>query len=411
MGNVGTGVFNILEQNGFDIKNNLKDHIDVKKVLVRNLEKERPCDRSLLTDSFEEILNDDEIQIVVELIGGIHPACDYIEQLLKKGKHVVTANKAVMATNGQALTSLAEKNGCFLKYEASVAGGIPIINTLIDSLSANKIEEIVGIINGTTNFILTQMTQQGLGFEQALKLAQDKGYAEADPSSDIEGQDAAYKTAILASIAYGVYIKPEDILTEGIVKITKQDIDYAKELGYTIKLLATSKMKGEDIEAYVLPSLVPNDHPLASINNEFNALFVKGNAVGEILLCGKGAGSYPTGSAVMSDIISITKAINNGLKNEDESAKAECSEVSMGEGQYYVRILVEDKPGVLGNIAKCFGEYNVSIESMVQHGRDKVKVPLVFVTHVTEQKVFNEALNKIKDIAEVYEIGSVLKVL
>lgn len=412
MGNVGSGVFNILKENGFDIRNNLKDHIDVKKVLVKNLDRDRACDKSLLTNSFEEILLDDEIGIVVELIGGIDPAYDYIKRSLEKGKHVVTANKAVIATHGQALAELAEKNGCFLRYEASVAGGIPIINTMIDSLSANKIEEIIGIINGTTNFILTQMTQKGLTFAEALKLAQDKGYAEADPTSDIEGQDAAYKTVILSSVAFGVNIKPEDILTEGIVKITKSDIEYAKELGYTIKLLATTKNKEDSVEAYVLPSLVPQDHPLASINNEFNALFVKGNAVGEILLCGKGAGSYPTGSAVMADIIAITKSVKDGLKNDSTAAsRATTKPVSVGDGQYYIRLLVEDKPGVLGAIALAFGKHGVSIESMVQHGIDDCQVPLVFITHSADKESFDKALDEIKSIDTVFEIGSVLKVL
>jgi len=414
MGNVGTGVYQILQENKDEIFKYLGSDIEVSKVLVRTINKDRrvSINNEILTDDFDDILMDKDIKIVVELMGGIDPSYEYIKKAISHGKHIVTANKAIMATHGKELNTLAKKNGVFIKYEASVGGGIPIINTLMESLAANKIEEIIGIINGTTNYILTQMTNEDLSFESALKLAQDNGYAEADPTSDIEGEDAAFKISILTSIAYGINISSSAIEREGITKIKKSDIEYATELGYKIKLLAVSKRNEDGLEIYVYPALVPNEHPLAAINNEFNALFVRGNAVGELLLCGKGAGSLPTGSAVLADILSVAKAIKNDLGNNVEADDIEKSiEVKgIGKSQYYIRLQVVDKPGVLGNIAMNFGKYGISLDSVVQKGKDERTVPLVFITHDVEKEVLDKALEEVKDYEYIEKIATILKV-
>ncbi|WP_432664120.1 homoserine dehydrogenase [Wukongibacter baidiensis] len=414
MGNVGSGVYQIVQENSKEIFKYLGSNIDVSKILVRSKNKERKLsvDNEMLTTDFDDILKDEEIKIVVELMGGLDPAFEHIKKAICHGKHIVTANKAIMATHGKELQDLANENGVFIKYEASVGGGIPIINTLMESLAANKIEEIIGIINGTTNYILTQMTSENLSFEDALKLAQDNGYAEANPTSDIEGEDAAFKISILTSIAYGLNVPAKIIDREGITKIQKSDIEYASELGYKIKLLAVSKKHEDFIEIYVHPALVPNEHPLAAINNEFNALFVKGNAVGELLLCGKGAGSLPTGSAVLADILSVAKAIKNDIENNVAACDSESDiEVKgIGKSQYYVRLQVVDKPGVLGNIAMTFGEYGISLESVVQKGRGEETVPLVFIAHDIEKEMLDKALEEVGRYEYVERVASILKV-
>ncbi len=414
MGNVGTGVYEILQENKSEVCRYLDKEIIPSKVLVRTLNKDRKLDidDKVLTDRFEDILEDQDIKIVVELMGGIEPAYGYIKRAITHGKHIVTANKAVIATYGKELEELANQNGVFIKYEASVGGGIPIISTIIESLAANKIQEIVGIINGTTNYILSQMTRENLSFEEALKLAQDNGYAEADPTSDIEGEDAAFKISILTSISYGINVPSEIIEREGITKVQKSDIEYASELGYKIKLLAVSKKHGNSVEIYVHPALVPNSHPLASINNEFNALFVKGNAVGELLLCGKGAGALPTGSAVLADILSVAKAIKNEIGNDSKINDTDSNiEIKgIGKSQYYIRLQVIDKPGVLGKVAMIFGSYGISLESVVQKGRGEISVPLVFITHDIEKEILDSALKEIISYKYVENIASILKV-
>lgn len=414
MGNVGTGVYKILQENKNEIVKYLGSHIDISKILVKTINKDRGIyiDGSMLTNNSDDILNDKNIEIVIELMGGIDPAFGYIKKAIENGKHVVTANKAVIATYGKELEALAKEKGVFLKYEASVGGGIPIINTLIESLAANKIEEIIGIINGTTNYILTQMTKNNLSFDEALRLAQNNGYAEADPTSDIEGEDSAFKISILAAIAYGLNVSSNSIEREGITKVQKRDIEYASELGYKIKLLAVAKKYKNEIEIYVYPSLVPNEHPLAAINDEFNALFLRGNAVGELLLCGKGAGSLPTGSAVLADILAVAKSIENNIDNignvnhGDKAVEVK----GIGNSQYYIRLQVIDKPGVLGKIAMTFGKHGISIDSVVQKSRGEKTVPLVFITHDIQKDMLDRALEEVDVYEYVEKVASVLKV-
>lgn len=413
-GNVGMGVWEILMNNGSKVDCILGRKVEIKKILVRDINKKRSIDvpDGIFTDNIDDIISDDDIDIVVELMGGIQPAFQYIKESLKNGKHVVTANKAVMATRGRELLHLANEAGRELRYEASVAGGIPIINTLNKDLAANNIEEITGIINGTTNYILTQMTTRGMSFDEALKQAQDMGYAEADPSSDIEGEDAAFKLSILTSIAFGVQVSPEKIPTHGITNVTEMEIEYARQLGYTVKLLSKVKKVDKKLELYVHPALVPSNHPLAAVSDEFNALFIRGDAVGDLMLYGKGAGSLPTGSAVLSDIMYIIDDMdeNNDRVIKRRKYNGDLEAVGEGKGEYYIRFQVADEPGVLGMISTTFGKYGISLASVVQQGHGEKSVPLVFVTHKVERTNLDAALKAIENCDFIEDIACILKV-
>lgn len=414
IGNVGKGVYSILSDNKDKIERNALCEIHVKKILVRDINKDRGIDipDGILTNNIDDILHDDEIKLVVELMGGVKLPYIYITTAINKGKHVVTANKAVIATYGRELIDLADKKGVFLKYEASVAGGIPIISVMDKSLTANRIDDIAGIINGTTNYILSKMTSLGMSFADALKLAQDRGYAEADPTSDVSGQDAAYKLAILAMKAYGVYVDPEDISYEGIENITKADIKYASRLNYTIKLLAEARRIDKTVALHVHPTLVPNSHPLASVNGAFNALFLSCNAADDIMLYGRGAGSKPTGSAVLSDVIEIIHMVERGYVVKAMAVpKIVPSVVGEKSGKYYIRMEVKDIPGVLGLIATLFGQYDVSLASVVQESKNEGNVPLIFVTHEIERKKLNAALSEIDGLDYTEKIASILRVI
>ncbi len=412
MGTVASGLVNIIELNNTKIAGNIKKQLVVNKVLVKDAVKKRnvslPAD-TYTTDAYE-IINNEEIQIIVELIGGINPAYEYIKLALNNKKHVVTANKALIATHGEELEQLAHINGVRLMYEASVGGGIPIINTITENLSVNEFEQIKGIINGTTNYILTQMTENGLEYEQAVKEAQRLGFAEADPSSDVDGDDAAYKIAILSSIAFNQRVNVNDIPKEGITKISKEDIAYAKELGYNIKLLASASRTNDEIELSVHPAFIPSAHPLSTVKNEFNAVFLKGNATGEIMLYGKGAGSLPTGSAVLSDIASIIK--NECRNNSGKIADSHMYKiVNRAYKKYYIRFEVIDKPGVLAKIASEFGKNNISLNSVVQRQKNgNNTAPLVFITHDTERKNIDAALAEIRNFDTVIQIASIIVV-
>lgn len=409
MGTVASGLINIIEFNNSKLVGTINKNLIIGKVLVKNPDKKRSVtlDPSVYTSEATEVINDKDVQIIVELIGGIHPAYEYIKAALNNKKHVVTANKALIATHGQELESLAIKNNVKLMYEASVAGGIPILNTISENLAANDFEQIIGIINGTTNYILTQMTDCGLEYDYAVKEAQRLGFAEADPSSDVEGDDAAYKISILATIAFGQRINIKDIPKEGITKISKEDISYAKELGYNIKLLASAVKKDNEIELSVHPAFVHEDHPLSTVKNEFNAVFLKGNAVGELMFYGRGAGSLPTGSAVLGDIISIIKNCKIEEKNTNNNIKV----VNKAYKPYYIRFEVIDKPGVLGKIANIFGENNISLASVVQRQKNgNNTAPLVFITHEVERKNIDAALEEIKNFKYVTNIASIIMV-
>ncbi|MFD3157193.1 homoserine dehydrogenase [Haloimpatiens sp. FM7330] len=410
-GNVGKGVWKILKENKEEIMKRSGYEIEISKVLVRDLNKPRGINipENIMTDNVEEILNDKSIKIVVELIGGEEPAKEYMLRAMKAKKHVVTANKLVLAKAGEELFKTAESEHIKFYYEASVGGGIPIIREINESLTANKITSIIGIINGTTNYILSKMTYEGLDFEKALKEAQEKGYAEADPTSDIEGYDVVYKLAIISSFAFGAKINHESIYREGITNITSEDIKYAKKLGYVIKLLAIGKEQNNKLELRVHPTLVPEHHPIANVNDSFNAIFLKGNAVGDLMLYGRGAGDLPTGSAVVGDIISILRS-NVDISINDNLGVKEIKDFGENKSEFYIRFNVEDRPGVLGEIATIFGENDVSIVFLTQDVINDDSVSVIIITHHCLERNLKNALNKIEKLPNINKVESIIRV-
>ncbi|GCD09950.1 homoserine dehydrogenase [Clostridium tagluense] len=414
-GNVGTGVWKILKENKKEIMKRSNYEIEVAKILVKDINKKRDIaiSKEILTDNIDDIINDESIKIVVELIGGRGEAKQYMIRAMKAKKHIVTANKLVIANWSDELFKIAEEEKVLFYYEASVAGGIPIIREINESLTANRIQQIIGIINGTTNYILSKMTNDGIGFEEALKEAQEKGYAEADPTSDVDGYDAVYKLAIMASLSFGTKINHDAIYREGIRSISSLDIEYAKKFGYTIKLLAIAKEENSKLELRVHPTLIPSNHPMANVNDVFNAIMIKGNAVGELMLYGRGAGDLPTGSAVVGDIISI---LRNNVKPADisevseESNFKEIKKPEENEAEFYIRLNVKDRAGVLGDTAKIFGENNVSIISMTQDVSREDDVPLAFITHKSTEKNIRNSLEKIKSLENVNRVESIIRI-
>ncbi len=415
LGTVGGGVWEIFQTNKDEIIKNSKQEIEISKILVKDTSKKRDesIPEDLITSDFYEILHDKEIDIVVEVIGGIEPAREYILEAIKAGKHIVTANKALLANHGDEIINEARKYGVDLYYEASVAGGVPIIHAIKESLTANKIQEIVGILNGTTNYILTKMTDDGANYDEVLREAQDLGYAELDPTADVDGYDAAHKLAVLSSLAFGTKVDFQGIYREGISKISPIDMEYADELGYVIKLLAIGKEKGGLMELRVHPTFIPKNHPLAFVNDSFNAVFVKGNAVGDLMFYGRGAGDLPTGSAVVGDIISIVRNMQKDFKDKSlDENQPEKTIQPMGETEveYYIRLIVKDKPRVLGPIASVFGDNNVSISSVIQKGENVPEVSLVFLTHLTKEVDVQRALKEIVKFESVVEIANIIRV-
>jgi homoserine dehydrogenase len=415
LGNVGRGVWKILETNKEEVSERSGYDIEVAKILVRDVAKNRGFEvpEELLTSDPEEVFNDDSIRIIVEVMGGVDPAYDYMMRAIRSKKHVVTANKFAIATVGDELIAEARKNGVMLYYEASVAGGIPIINGLNEALTANKIEEIIGIINGTTNYILTKMTYENCSFESALKEAQDMGYAEADPTADVDAFDALYKIRILTSLGFGVNYDVDNIYREGIRNIQSIDIEYAKKFGYVIKLLGIAKENNGGLEIRVHPAMIPERHPLANVNDSFNAIFIKGNAIGDLMMYGRGAGDLPTGSSVVADIISILrKDIENYTSPRAIKVKEPLLLKNMDETEtdYYIRLKVKDIPGVLGQVSTILGQHDVSISSMIQKGQGHEWVSLVFVTHKTLEGKLNTAMEEIKSLSFVEEVSNIIRV-
>ncbi len=415
LGTVGAGVCKILQENRRVIYDRAGTEFEIAKILVRALGKPRTVevDAQLLTTDASDILEDSEISVVVELMGGLEPAYQYIQAALEAGKHVVTANKAVIAAHGARLIRLAASKGVDLYYEGSVGGGIPIIKPLRESLVGNRIEEIIGIVNGTTNYILTRMTQQKAAFGDVLQEAQALGYAEAEPAADIEGHDAANKLVILASLAFQTPISLRQVYCEGISRITPDDIAFAEHFGYIIKLLAIAKRQPGGVEARVHPTFVPREHPLASVNGVFNGIFVRGDAVGELMFYGRGAGDLPTGSAVIADIVDVLRNRKRGSHHRVETLWEEIPVRPMEDvrTRYYVRLHAQDKPGVLAQVAASFGAEGVSIESMIQQGRGQDQpVPIVFITHEVEERQMRASLGRIGTLPSIKDIASVIRV-
>lgn len=414
-GTVGGGVWKVLDKNRDIIQQRLGAAVSIKKVLEIDVEKAKaagvPAEK--VCSSLEDILNDQEIDIVVEVIGGTTIAADFIKQALKAGKSVVTANKDLLAVAGEELYSLAADKGVDLLFEASVGGGIPIIRPLKECLSANRVEAIYGIVNGTTNYMLTKMYAEGSNYQDVLAEAKAKGYAEADPTSDVEGYDAARKLAILASIAFNTRISFKDVFVEGITRITARDIMYAKELNYAVKLLAIGKESDGEVEVRVHPTLIPLNHPLASVNDVFNAIFVSGDAVGDVMFYGRGAGELPTASAIAGDIIDAARNIIT-----DSRGRLGCTcydnktikDAGDAMSKYYVRMKVLDKPGVLAAIATVFGNQEVSLASVLQKRNIDNIAEIVWVTHCVLEKNVQDALKIIGGLSIVEEISNVIRV-
>lgn len=413
-GTVGGGVVKLLAKNQETITTKTGSAIRIKRVLEKDRQKCRQLglDDELVTDRFEDILNDDSIDIVVELIGGIEPAYTFITAAMQKGKHVVSANKDLIAVKGKELFAAALAHNVDFYFEASVAGGIPIIYPLKQSLAANRIEEIIGILNGTTNYILTKMSQEGRDYEEVLREAQELGYAESDPAADVGGLDAARKIAILSSIAFNSRVTLDDVYVEGITAITPRDIQYARELGYVIKLLAIAKEIDGQIQARVHPAFIPFNHPLAFVNGVFNAVFVRGDAVGEIMHYGRGAGEMPTASAVVGDIIEVSRNMafhtntRIGCTCYEEKRILPISELN---AQYYIRMTVTDRPGVLAGIAGVFGKNGVSIDTVLQKGNRDNMAELILITHMVKEEALQESLDILRGMDIVGEINNVIR--
>jgi homoserine dehydrogenase len=416
LGVVGSGTVTVLNQNRAQIEQKIGAKVNVRRIAVRDLDKKRAVqvDRKLLTSNPIDILDDPEIDIVCELIGGVSPAREYVLRALRNGKHVVSANKELIAKEGHQIMEEADRRRLDFQFEGAVGGGIPIIQPMRNALSGNRVLEMMGIVNGTTNYILTRMTREGADFEPTLREAQAHGYAEADPTSDVGGFDAQYKTAILSSIAFNCRVHVSDVYVEGITHITKRDIECARELGYVIKLLGIAVRVGDDsMQVRVHPALLPFTHPLASTNDVYNAIYVRGDAVGDVMFYGRGAGMMPTGSAVVGDIVDVGRNIRAGATGR---VLTSCFEdrtmlpMSETETKYYLRMLVGDKPRVLASIAGVLGDHDVSIESVVQKMAANEEAEIVWVTHRVKESNMRSALEGIAALPSVSHVENWLRV-
>jgi len=416
-GTVGSGVVEALNKKRSYLKRRLGANINIVKICDKDLRKKRfvRVDKRLLTKNVNDILNNPKIDIVVELIGGIHPAHEIISKALDNKKHVVTANKALLAKEKKSLFEKAVRNNVQLRFEASVAGGVPIIKALREGLVANRVNSIYGIINGTCNYILSGMTNCGIDFDSALKDAQKKGYAEKLPEIDISGLDSAHKLAILASLSFGIDVKLSDMHVEGISDITEADIRYAAEWGYLVKLLAIAKVTPKGLEVRVHPTLVPKKHPLASVDKNFNAIFLNTDMLGDSLFYGKGAGSIPTASAVISDIVDISRDIIGGSSScvpsivYDDKIK-QVKKKDDFSASYYVRFSAIDKPGVLARISKILSEFKISIAFVSQEARREERiVPIVMMTHLAKERDFSRALKAIDRLSFIRRKSVVIR--
>lgn len=421
LGNVGTGVVKLLRENYEIINLKTGLTLEVAKVLVRDKSKPRPGMEELpLTEDVNEILEDPTIRIVVEVMGGVEPARTYMIEALKRGKTVVTANKDVLSEYGKDLYAAGDIGDAELYFEASVGGGIPVLRPLKESLSANRMQKVMGIVNGTTNYILTQMSLYGKEYAEALAEAQRLGYAEPDPTNDVEGYDAARKLAILCSIAFMSRVKPGMVYTEGITRITPRDVEYGQRFGWVLKLLAIGKEVDGRIEARVHPAFIPKRHPLASVNGALNAIFAVGDPVGEVMFYGQGAGAGPTASSVVGDLIAAALSKRTPGRRAGDACTCLFQKQVMDIGdvvsKYYIRLLCADRPGVLSQVATAFGEEQVSIAEVVQGsgGPDRPdegdEAELVLVTHSVREASMNAVAKRLQAIPDVHRVMNVIRV-
>jgi len=407
-GTIGTGVVKMFRHSGEMLSEKAGIKLELKKICDLDIKRDRgvAVGPGMLTTDVNDILNDPEIDIVIELMGGYKPALDFVLKAMANKKHVVSANKAMISKYWEEIAKAASDNGVEVMAEASVGGGIPILRGIDKGLAANKIQEIMAIVNGTCNYILTKMTVDALSFGAALKEAQAKGFAEADPAFDIEGLDAMHKLIILSNLSFGAVVKEKDVHVQGIKNVDAMDIEAAGELGYVVKLLAIASRQKDGLIARVHPVFVSKNHLLASVNYEFNAVYVKGDAVGETMFYGRGAGEMPTASAIMSDVIYIAKNIANGVANKparkSKSAAPEIKDMKNLRSKYYIRFNVVDHAGVLAKIAGVLGKNNISIESVIQKSRHmSAKVPVVIMTYEAKESDFMKAIKKIDNMKKI----------
>lgn len=412
LGTVGGGVYKLVQRQKEEMVKKSGANLEITRILVHNMNKQREgVDASLLTDNWKEIVEDPEISIVIEVMGGIEPAKTMILEALCAGKNVVTANKDLVAVHGRELLDAAQENQVDFLFEAAVAGGIPIIRPLKQCLAANEIDEVIGIVNGTTNYILTKMFEDGMDFSEALAKATELGYAEADPTADVEGLDAGRKVAILASIAFHSRVVFDDVYTEGITKISAKDVAYAKEFGSVIKLLGVAHNREDGIEVAVYPMMLPKNHPLASVRDSFNAVFVHGDALDDAMFYGRGAGELPTASAVMGDVIDIIRDIQFSCTGRISCTCYKNTPVKSSDdvkNKFFVRMQVTNKPGVLARIASMFGEHKVSISKVIQKVITDGVAELVIVTEAVKEYHMQDALMHLREMDTTQEISSVI---
>lgn len=377
LGTVGTGVVRIIEGHQEDLKRRIGASVDIVKICVQNLDKERAIaiDRGKLTTDADEVINDPNIDLVIEVMGGVEQTREHLLRALVNGKHVVTANKDLMALHGQEILKVAAENECDVLYEASVAGGIPIIRTLIEGFASDRIQKMMGIVNGTTNYILTKMSQEGASYETVLQEAQNLGYAEADPTSDVGGFDAAYKMIILSTLGFHTPLEFADVEVKGITSVTAEDIHYGKQLGYEVKLLGIAERQDGLISVSVEPTMVKKTHPLAAVNGVFNAVYVYGEAVGETMFYGPGAGELPTATSVVSDVVAVARNMLSGVNGHTRLLPYNDKQLKTDEqisNKYFLRLQVADRAGVLASITQVFAEHEVSLESVLQQPKTNV---------------------------------------
>lgn len=414
LGTVGGGTYRILTENREHIKASRGLDIRVKKVLDKDTERlKKTLAPEQIAADLDEILSDKEISIVVEVMGGVEPAKTFITKALSAGKSVVTANKELIAKHWSELERTAKEHGAGFYFEASCVGGVPVIRTLKESLQGDTVETIMGIINGTTNYILTKMSEEDMSYEDALKQAQALGFAEANPTADVDGYDAMYKLSILSSLAFHTCIPYTEVYREGITKVTKADIVAAKEMGYTIKLLAIGKRSGNDVEVRVHPTLVPDEHPLASVNGSFNAFFLKGSYVDDVMLYGRGAGSLPTGSAIVSDVVYCAERTEHKHTDFDNNGRVESGITVKSDftSKYYMSLLVIDKAGVLARIADELGKNGVSIRLLSQKDVQNGYAPITIMTHETHESSVKAALDALDELDCVERVESIIRVI
>ncbi|USK38403.1 homoserine dehydrogenase [Cytobacillus firmus] len=416
LGTVGSGVVQIIEKHQDKLMHQVGCPVVVKKVLVKDVNKDRAVkvDRNLLTLNPEDILNDADIDVVIEVMGGIEETRNHLKKALDNGKHVVTANKDLMAVYGPELLAAAAQNGCDLFYEASVAGGIPILRGLVDGLASDRITKMMGIVNGTTNFILTKMSKNGSAYEDVLKEAQELGYAESDPTADVEGLDAARKMAILSTLGFSMNIDLDDVKVKGITDITEEDLQYGKQLGYIMKLIGIAHREGEKVEVSVQPTLLSESHPLASVQDEYNAVYVYGEAVGETMFYGPGAGSLPTATAVVSDLVGVMKNMRLGVNGKSAAVPQYDKKLKDADeiySKYFLRMHVKDEVGTFANITSIFSEHHVSFEKILQLPlKEKGLAEIVLVTHQASLQDYEDILVSLRDLPAVQSIKSSYRV-